>query len=327
MSDRNQAQERLLAELRYLRQEVAHLRTIKVAFDAQDELVRSLAATGQAATGHLMLRAMVLQAAKIASKLTHAEECSLLLLGPDGAVEESILARGATIRENKKHIINEVLADGLAGWVARTHQMALIADATKDERWIVLPDQPYTARSVLCLPIMRGRIVVGVLTLTHSEPDKFSSYMAQLMQMCATQMALALDNARLYIKEHQQQEFQKTSSPVPELKGEPLSQLGLYIIDDRGKFIYASQRVAEIFGYSFGKLVSVESILALVAPEQRNFVADQLHQCFTSQTPYPHLNCKFKGQQDKGHFIDVEIDGTRTKFYGKSTLIGVLRVN
>jgi PAS domain S-box-containing protein len=324
MSDRHQSQERLLAELKYLRSEVAYLRTIKLAFDAQNELVRSITSMGQAATGHLMLRAMVLQAAHIASKLTHAEECSLLLLRPDGGVEESILARGATIRENKKHIIDEVLADGLAGWVARTHQIALIADATQDERWITLPDQPYTARSVLCLPIMRGRVVVGVLTLTHSEPNKFSSHMARVMQMCATQMALALDNARLYIREHQQQE----SLARGEAQGnrEPLSQLGLYIIDERGKFLYANQRLADIFGYPFPKFASLESISTLVAPEHRHLVADQLQQCFISHASHPHLNSQFRGQKRKGEIIEVEIDGTRTKFYGKSTIIGVLRL-
>lgn len=327
MSDRDQSQERLLAELKYLRSEVAYLRTIKVAFDAQNELVRSISSMGQAATGHLMLRAMVLQAAHIASKLTHAEECSLLLLKPNGAVEESILARGATIRENKKHIIDEVLADGLAGWVARTHQMALIADATQDERWITLPDQPYTARSVLCLPIMRGRVVVGVLTLTHSEPNKFSQHMARVMQMCAIQMALALDNARLYIKEHQQQEFQSSSSLTKTSGGDSLSQLGLYIIDDRGKFIYANHRLADIFGYSFPQLATIDSFSVLVAPADRNFVTEQLNQCFTSHASHPHLNCKFKGQQKKGELINVEIDGSRTRFYGKSTLIGVLRAN
>ncbi|MDY6784254.1 MAG: GAF domain-containing protein [Cyanobacteriota bacterium] len=324
MSDRHQSQERLLAELKYLRSEVAYLRTIKLAFDAQNELVRSITSMGQAATGHLMLRAMVLQAAHIASKLTHAEECSLLLLRPDGGVEESILARGATIRENKKHIINEVLADGLAGWVARTHQIALIADATQDERWITLPDQPYKARSVLCLPIMRGRVVVGILTLTHSEPNKFSSHMARVMQMCATQMALALDNARLYIKEHQQQE----SLAKVELQNlrEPLSHMGLYIIDERGKFLYANRRLADIFGYPFPQFASLESISALVAPEHRHLIADQLRQCFSGRSSHSRLSSKFRGQKRKGDIIEVEIEGTRTRFYGKYTLMGVLRL-
>ncbi|MDY7012722.1 MAG: GAF domain-containing protein [Cyanobacteriota bacterium] len=326
MSDRHQSQERLLAELKYLRSEVAYLRTIKLAFDAQNELVRSITSMGQAATGHLMLRAMVLQAAHIASKLTHAEECSLLLLRPDGGVEESILARGATIRENKKHIIDEVLADGLAGWVARTHQLALITDATQDERWITLPDQPYTARSVLCLPIMRGRIVVGVLTLTHSEPNKFSTHMARVMQMCATQMALALDNARLYIKEHQKQESLAASKAIITNNRESLSQLGLYIIDERGKFIYANHRLADIFGYPFPKLAAIESIAILIAPEDRHWITDKLQQCFASQIPYPRLNKRFRGQKRKGETIEVEMDGVRTKFYGKSTLIGVLRL-
>lgn len=325
MRDRDSSQDKLLAELKYLRSEVAYLRTIKVAFDAQNELVRSISSMGQAATGHLMLRALVLQAAHIASKIAQAEECSLLMLGANGAIEESILARGATIRENKKYIMNEVLAEGLAGWVARTRQVALIPDATKDDRWLTLPDQPYTARSVLCLPIIRGRAVIGILTLTHSEANKFSQHMARIVQTCTAQMALVLDNARLYMKSDRESQPPPQTLPSDRHDSYALSQLGFYIIDNRGKFLYSNPRLAEIFGYSQTQFITLESILVLISTEDRKVMTEKFTQCFSAPTPQAHLSCQFQGQQKGGATIDVEINASRARFYGKFTLIGALR--
>jgi len=312
-----------MAEVESLRDEVTRLKTVQIAFEAQDELVRALVSMGQAATGRLMLRSMLLQTVKIMSKLTQAEECSLFLLHPNGVVSESILARGATIREDKKSLIGQVLDKGLAGWVIRNRQIGLIDDTMEDERWLTLPNQPYTVRSALCLPILRGKILLGILTLTHPEPRKFTPEITRVMQMTATQMALALDNARLYMMEHQPTDtVPLPQTPTPS-KPEKLSRLGIYILDDRGKFIYANPRLAEIFDYDFADFASLDSVLALVNPSDRDFLAEQMNHCLNGHAP--RLACKFKGQQKQGSSIEIEIDGTRTKFYGKYSLIGTLR--
>ncbi|WP_204104388.1 MULTISPECIES: GAF domain-containing protein [Spirulina sp. CCY15215] len=308
-------------------QEIERLRKVELAFDAQDEMLRSLVVIGQTATGRLMLRSMLQTTIKVSVKLTDAHESSLFLLNSKGAVTESILARGATIKEQKEHLIGKVLDSGLAGWVVERRQVGLITDTRKDERWITLPDQPYTVGSALCVPILRGKVLLGILTLTHSEPNHFNEDLSDLMQMCARQMALALDNARLYVREHGQKEqlaAQKVEEENIKEEDQDLAHLGFYIIAENGKFLYANTRIAEIFGYEFGELVTLKSILKLVATTHYHQVAEIFSQCVQGYNPI--LSCRFKGQRKDRRSVDIEIYGTRTKFYGKYVVIGILRL-
>ncbi len=328
MSDRDKSQEQLIHELSLLRQEVAELKITKTAFDAQNQLLRSLVTMLQTATGKLMLRAMLQQTLTIARDLTNAEDGSLFLLSSNGVVTESILARGATIRAQRQRLVGEVLDKGLAGWVVRNCQIGLITDTMHDERWLTLPNQPYVVRSVLCVPILKGRELLGVITLMHSEPGHFSPESAHLMKMTAEQMALILDNARLYTERQQADKLQTDkklySTAQPVSNGEDISLLGIYIMFGEGNFLYANSRFAEIFGYTFGELVSLESVLDLIAPSDRNSVNDQINECLQGHLKY--VCCKFKGQHKDGNVITVELYGTRTKLYGKFVLIGALKL-
>ncbi|HAA32757.1 MAG TPA: diguanylate cyclase [Cyanobacteria bacterium UBA8553] len=332
MSDREKSQEQLIEELESLRREVAELTTTKTAFDAQNELLRGLITMLQTATGKLMLRAMLQQILNVSRGLTNAEEGSLFLLDDRGTVTESILARGATIRGQKQRLVGEVLQKGLAGWVIHHRQVGLITDTMQDERWLTLPSQPYEARSALCIPILQGKELLGIITLMHSQPGHFNPVTVQLMQMTADQIALILDNARLHTELQEstlhktaQQLDQELSQAQEQLSNrEEFSLIGIYIIFGEGNFLYANPRVAEIFGYTFGELVSLESVLDLIGAEHRNFVSEQLNQCLQGHSK--NLSCKFLGQRKDTSLIDVEIYGTRTKLYGKFVIIGAVRV-
>lgn len=333
MSAPSPSYEELMAEADTLRQEVRTLQTVKIAFEAQENLVRSLVAMGQAATGRLMLRSMLLQMANTASKIVQAEECSLFLLNPEGLVTESILARGATIREQKESLIGQVLDKGLAGWVVRHRQMAWVKDTRRDERWITLPNQPYRVGSALCIPLLRGKVLLGLMTLTHPKTDYFHQDAVRVLQLSATSIALVLDNSRLYVKENQSEgtttawsiATAKTSAqptPTPH-KPESLAKLGIYMIDDGGKFLYANSALAAIFDYPFADLAAMESVFQLVVPQDYEFFADKLNSCLQGHAV--NLSFRFKGQKRRGEIVPIEVEGHRTKFYGKPVVIGVLR--
>lgn len=328
MSDRTY--EELLAEVESLRQEVGDLKKIKLALEAQEDLVRSLVAMGQAATGRLMLRSMLLQMASTASKLSQAEECSLFLLNPEGLVTESILARGATIREQKESLIGQVLDKGLAGWVVRHRQVAWVQDTRQDERWITLPNQPYQVRSAICLPLMRGKVLLGLITLTHPQPHHFTEDTVSLLKLCTTSMALVLDNSRLYLRENRSKFVNpfahSATAPTPSppiVEEESLAKLGMYMIDDSGKFLYANDALAQIFDYSFAELASLESVFQLVSPKDYEFFAEKLNSCLQGHAA--NWSFRFKGQKRRGEIISIDVEGHRTKFYSKPIVIGVLR--
>lgn len=165
---------------------------------ARQRLFANLVAVARATAEGPSLPATLQNALDVATALTRAEFGSVFLLDGDGRVTDSILARGKTRPGSQRQIVGRVMDKGLAGWVVRHRQMALVNDTIDDERWLTLPNQPYTARSVLVVPITSGPEVPGVLTLQHSRPHHFDETDAKLMQSASDQMALALRNAQIY---------------------------------------------------------------------------------------------------------------------------------
>lgn len=142
----------------------------------------------------------------VAVKLTNAETGSLLLLDNKENVDHYILARQDLETDStacQEGIIYTTITEGLTGWVLRHKEPALLHDALHDERWVQLPEQPYIARSVLAIPILKQQQTLGILTLTHPEVARFNGYTLQLMQGAVNQIALAINNAQLYLAEQE----------------------------------------------------------------------------------------------------------------------------
>jgi sigma-B regulation protein RsbU (phosphoserine phosphatase) len=130
-------------------------------------------------------------------ELTRAEKGSLILLDRNGVVTDSILRPGDTDSDQCCRIIGRGLQRGLAGWVRNHRRMGIITDTFEDERWVP-PHQPQTVRSVLAVPILKCEELLGILTLMHSQPNHFSPELVDQMQATSDQIALTLENARLY---------------------------------------------------------------------------------------------------------------------------------
>lgn len=195
-----QSQENLLEEINYLRIEVASLKNEKAAFDIQNKLLEILVERQKSSTEIEVLKTSLQKTLDLAAALTGAEKGSLFLLESSGKVTEAILTRAEVTPKQRASLIGSVLDKGLAGWVNKHRQIGLISDTSKDDRWLTLPNQPYVARSALAVPILRGENLLGILTLLHSEVDKFTIEVAKQMQLTANQIALVLENARLYSK-------------------------------------------------------------------------------------------------------------------------------
>ena len=142
-----------------------------------------------------VITTMLRKTIDISIELTGAELGSLILFDSDGAVYDSILCRGEISPDVSSTLIDSVFKKGLAGWVIRNREIGLINDTQKDDRWLILPDQPYIARSALALPIISCEMLLGILTLTHSRTDHFTPEIVELMRVTANQMAMVLDNA------------------------------------------------------------------------------------------------------------------------------------
>jgi sigma-B regulation protein RsbU (phosphoserine phosphatase) len=192
--------EQIYQELEMLRQEVAALKTESAASEAQRELLEKVVVMARSPAQEEVLKVTLQETLDVSTKMAGAETGSLFLLDRNGAVTDSILTQRGAAEETRQKLIGNVLDKGLAGWVNRNRQVGLIIDTETDDRWLTLPNQPYTVRSALAVPILRGEDLLGILTLLHCEPARFSEETAHLLQVTADQMALVLENAQLYGK-------------------------------------------------------------------------------------------------------------------------------
>ncbi|MDJ1180676.1 GAF domain-containing protein [Roseofilum sp. BLCC_M91] len=329
MSDR--PDESLTPELDRLHEEIRDLKQDQKAFEAQNELLRTFTNLMRTSTGSLMLRSVLQQTLKIAIRFTQAEEGSLFFLDQKGAVVASVLARGATIRDQKEAIIGQVLDQGLAGWVNYHRQVGLITDTKTDDRWLTLADEPYVVRSALGVPIFRRQTLLGILTLMHSEPGYFTPEAARLMEKTGEQMGVVLDNVRLYV-EYQKVDPRSSKQAIASEEAsqkessnqeDSLANLGLYILTERSKFLYANRQLAHLFGYRFAELVGLDSFLDLMAAESKRAVFNQIQDCF--QGDLKQLIHHGKGRCSDGKLIEIDLYAERTKLYGKGVLIGVVQ--
>ena len=94
------------------------------------------------------------------------------------------------------HLKHDIpIGEGLVGASAQTGQPVLVTDVSKDQRYISV--NPET-RSELCVPLIYKDNVIGVLDLEHTRRGYFSEDHMRTISTLAAQIAIAIENARLY---------------------------------------------------------------------------------------------------------------------------------
>jgi len=93
------------------------------------------------------------------------------------------------------------VGEGLVGWVAGHGEPAIADDVSQDPRW--LPDQT-DVRSEVAVPLKVGDELVGVLDVQSSEVGAFDEEDIFILRTLADQIAVALENARLYVAQQEE---------------------------------------------------------------------------------------------------------------------------
>ena len=135
------------------------------------------------------------------------ERCSVIVLDDAGKAVDATIVYGTQVHEHTTQQMRDTMERGLAGWVTRNRKGALVLDTSKDERWVMRPDDAADrsgAKSAICVPLQARENLVGVLTLVHPIPNSFKEEQLDLMQAIADQAGVAILNARLYTESQRQ---------------------------------------------------------------------------------------------------------------------------
>ena len=135
------------------------------------------------------------------------ERGSVVVMDDSGKTVDSAFVYGDQVRDSATLHIKDTMEHGLAGWVVRNREAAMVADTSKDPRWAHHEDDDPTrtgAKSAICVPLMAREKLVGVLTLVHPQPKFYNDDHLELMQAIADQAGIAVLNARLFSESQRQ---------------------------------------------------------------------------------------------------------------------------
>jgi len=118
--------------------------------------------------------------------LTDDESDNLILKAGAGGYSEDV-PTGYMIKKG----------DGIIGWVARSGEPFVAGDVGKEPRYIYVEQLPDTA-SELAVPIKIGGEILGVLDIESTEIDAFDEVDLFTVRTLGDQIAIAIENARLY---------------------------------------------------------------------------------------------------------------------------------
>ncbi len=180
-------------------------------------------------------------------------------------------------------------SSGLVGAAVREWRTINVPDVNKDQRYI--PMNPET-RSELIVPLFYKGRVIGVLDLEHTRPAFFNEEHERMLTTLGSQIAIAIENARLYQAVHRQErqlerdismarEVQLRLLP-PEAPSHPHADMAVRFLPARTiggdlyDFIdYGPNRTAIVLGDVSGKAAPAALFAALVSGIMRAAAAQQ----------------------------------------------------
>ncbi len=131
--------------------------------------------------------------AQILQRLIDYQMFSILLLDATG---EKLQHRFSQRFEQRMHLKHDIrLGLGVVGYAAQAKEAVLVPDVTKNPRYIAV--NPET-RSELAVPLIYQEKVIGVLDLEHTRRNYFTEDHKRTLTTLAAQLAIAIENARLY---------------------------------------------------------------------------------------------------------------------------------
>jgi phosphoserine phosphatase RsbU/P len=163
-----------------------------IQIDNQEELLAVMVEIGREINEILSLDELLEKIAQLTRRFIDYQIFAILLVDEESNDLFFRFMIGYPEAIQGKHI---KFGEGLVGTAAQRREAVLVADVSKDSRYINVVEE---VRSELAIPLISRNRVVGVLDIESPQARYFQPHHQKVLTLLASQLAVAIDNANLY---------------------------------------------------------------------------------------------------------------------------------
>jgi len=168
------------------------------ALERRTAYLEATAAVTRDATSVLDVQRLLARVATVVSERFGFYHTGIFLLDPTGewAVLQAASSAGGLVMLERQHRL-KVGQVGIVGYVTGRGEPRIALDVGADAVFFDNPDLPET-RSEMALPLRARGEIMGALDVQSTQPEAFSQEDVAVLQTLADQVAMAINNARLF---------------------------------------------------------------------------------------------------------------------------------
>ncbi len=281
-----------------------------------------LAQLGRSTTATLELDELLHRTVQLIRKAFRYEGVSILLV--EG---EFVVLRASTFAEpelGEGRLRLRIGTEGVTGWVAAHGAPVLSPDVSKDSRFVASKDRK--TESEVAVPIRLKDKVIGVLDAQSNVREGFTQEDVFTLQTVSDQLAIAIENARLYEAARQELAERERAERVLRESEEKFRNLAeqspnMIFINSHGRLVYVNRQCEPVTGYTREELYDPEfDILELIAPEHREVVIASYRRHAAGQDVKPY---EYALWTKTGKKIHVILTSKLITYDGRTAMLGI----
>ncbi len=190
-----------------------------------------------------------------AQTVMNAEASSVMLLNEQTGMLECEIALG-DVREKVKDKIQLKVGQGIAGWVAESGEEVIVPDVSTDKRFYSNVDTStgFQTKSILAAPLKVKNKVIGVAeVINRRDSQPFTEENLAIFSTFCRQVALAIENARMYQYKLEQQRLRQQLESAHRIQQSFMPQTFPHSEDEKfilyGKNIPATDVGGDLFDF------------------------------------------------------------------------------
>lgn len=179
-------------------------------------------------------------------------------------------------RGHRREVVQNLiipLGEGITGVAAATQQPVLVGEVREDQRYLNALD---AVRSELAVPMVLHGKLVGVIDLQSTTPNAFSQQDQALLQLIASRIGAAIENARLYRRVERQNRIQRT----------------LALLSQEFSSILELDALLDRIAKSVKKLINYDAFMVLLVDEREGVLRSRFSLRYDERTQASSLSLK-----------------------------------